>query len=130
MAFVIITHLAPDRESFLTDILARHTSLNVHVASEGQEVEPNSIYVLPPNASLTIEGGTLRLHQIEHGHAERSPVDVFFSSLAQDCGMCRRCAWGAAATAFWIKAIKEQGGPPATERWNSAKFHWHAHSAI
>ncbi len=113
MAFVIITHLAPDRESFLTDILARHTSLTVHVASEGQKVEPNSIYVLPPNASLTIEGGTLRLHQIEPGHAERSPVDVFFSSLAQDCG---EYAVGVVLSGsgsdgvLGIKAIKEQGG--------------------
>ncbi|HEY8125350.1 MAG TPA: chemotaxis protein CheB [Methylocystis sp.] len=113
MAFVIITHLAPDRESFLTDILARHTSLTVHVASDGQKVEPNSVYVLPPNASLTISGGALRLRQIEHGHSERSPVDVFFSSLAQECG---EYAVGIVLSGsgsdgvLGIKAIKEQGG--------------------
>ena len=113
MAFVIITHLAPDRESFLTDILARHTSLTVHGASEGQKVEPNSVYVLPPNASLTIENGALRLHRIEPGHAERSPVDVFFSSLAQDCGdyaVGVVLSGSGSDGVLGIKAIKEQGG--------------------
>ncbi len=113
MAFVIITHLAPDRESFLTDILARHTSLPGHVASDGQKVEPNRVYVLPPNASLTIDRGALRLREIESKHPERSPVDVFFSSLAQDCG---EYAVGIVLSGsgsdgvLGIKAIKEQGG--------------------
>ena len=60
MAFVILTHLAPDRDSYLTEILARHTDLPVQVAIDDQKVEINRVYVLPPNASLTIAGGRLR----------------------------------------------------------------------
>jgi two-component system CheB/CheR fusion protein len=113
MAFVIITHLAPDRESFLTDILARHTSLSVEVAHEAQLVEQDSVYVLPPNASLTIANGLLRLRETEPGRHERNPIDVFFASLAQDC-----CEYAVGIIlsgsghdgVLGVKAIKEQGG--------------------
>ena len=86
MAFIVVTHLAPDRESFLPDILERHTGLTVELARDGQRVEPNSVYVLPPNATLTMAGGLLRLATNDAGGNERRPVDVFFASIAQDCG--------------------------------------------
>jgi two-component system CheB/CheR fusion protein len=75
MAFVIVTHLAPDRESFLAEILARHSDLPLQVASDDQKVEANRIYVLPPNASLTIAEGRLRLSETERGHHERAAID-------------------------------------------------------
>jgi len=113
MAFVIITHLAPDRESYLTDILARNTALAFEVAREGQKIEQNRVYVLPPNASLTIAEGRLRLRDAEPGRHERNPIDVFFASLAQDCG---EYAVGIILSGsghdgvLGVKAIKEQGG--------------------
>ncbi len=113
MAFVVVTHLAPDRESFLTDILSRHTDLPVEVARDGQKVEPDRIYVLPPNASLTIADGRLRLRETEQGQHERSPIDVFFASLAQDQG---EYSVGVVLSGsghdgvLGVKAIKELGG--------------------
>jgi two-component system CheB/CheR fusion protein len=113
MAFVIVTHLAPDRESFLADILARHTDLPVQVARDGQKVEPNRVYVLPPNASLTIAGHRLQLCDAGPGRRERMPIDVFFASLAQDRG---EYAVGIVLSGsghdgvLGVKAIKEQGG--------------------
>ncbi len=113
MAFVVVTHLAPDRESFLTDILARHTELPVHVVCDGQEVEKNAVYVLPPNASMTMAEGLLRLRQTEPGQHDRNPIDVFFSSLAEDRG---EYSVGIVLSGsghdgvLGVKAIKEQGG--------------------
>jgi two-component system CheB/CheR fusion protein len=113
MAFVVITHLAPDRASFLTDILARHTGTAVEAACDDKKVEPNRIYVLPPNASLTIADGRLRLRETEPSSHERNPIDVFFSSLALDCG---ERAVGVILSGsghdgvLGVKAIKEQGG--------------------
>lgn len=113
MAFVVLTHLAPDRDSYLTEILARHTELPVQVATDDQKVEINRVYVLPPNASLTIAGGRLRLNEAEPGCHERSPIDVFFASLAKDCG---EYAVGIILSGsghdgvLGVKAIKEQGG--------------------
>jgi two-component system, chemotaxis family, CheB/CheR fusion protein len=113
MAFVVVTHLAPDRESFLTDILARHTDLPVHVACDGQKVEQDAVYVLPPNASMTIAGGLLRLRQTEPGEHERNPIDVFFASLAEDCGeysVGMVLSGSGHDGVLGVKAIKELGG--------------------
>lgn len=113
MAFVIVTHLAPDRESFLADILARHSDRPLQVARDDQKVEANRIYVLPPNASLTIAEGRLRLAETERGHHERAPIDIFFASLAKDCG---EYAVGIILSGsghdgvLGVKAIKERGG--------------------
>jgi two-component system CheB/CheR fusion protein len=113
MAFVIITHLAPDRESYLTDILARHTSLPVQVAGDGQKVAANRVYVLPPNSTLTIADRRLLLRETEATRHERMPIDVFFASLAQDCG---EYAVGIVLSGsghdgvLGVKAIKEYGG--------------------
>lgn len=113
MAFVIVTHLAPDRKSLLTEILARYTDMTVEVARDGQAVEQNSIYVLPPHAVLTIADGRLRLRETGSVHHERAPIDVFFSPLAQDRG---EYAVGIVLSGsgsdgvLGVKAIKQHGG--------------------
>ncbi|RBP17520.1 two-component system CheB/CheR fusion protein [Roseiarcus fermentans] len=84
MAFVVVMHLAPDKPSLLAEILARHTAMTVEVARDGQAVEKDTVYVLPPKAVLTISGGILRLQETDVAHHQRSPIDVFFSSLAHD----------------------------------------------
>lgn len=58
---VVVHHLDPTHESHHVDILSRVTSLPVEAAHDGRRVEPNHVYVVPPNARLAIEGGALRL---------------------------------------------------------------------
>ena len=84
MAFVVVMHLAPDRPSLLPEILARHTDMKVEAARDGQVVEKDKVYVLPPNAILTISKGILQLQTADVVQHQRSPIDVFFSSLAYD----------------------------------------------
>jgi two-component system, chemotaxis family, CheB/CheR fusion protein len=113
MAFVVITHLAPDRKSLLVEILARHAALPVEVAVEGQMVEADKVYVMPPNATLTIADGRLRLAEIPHDRHERSPIDIFFSSLARSCGEYAAgvvLSGSGADGVLGVKAIKENGG--------------------
>jgi two-component system CheB/CheR fusion protein len=113
MAFVVITHLAPDHESFLADILSRQTKISFQVASDGQKVELNRVYVLPPNASLTIADRKLNLQEAKPGAHGRMPIDIFFASLAKDCG---EYSVGIVLSGsghdgvLGIKAIKECGG--------------------
>ena len=61
MAFVLVQHLDPARDSALSEILSRVTSLSVREVADNQPVEPNHIYVIPPNANLSMEGGVLKL---------------------------------------------------------------------
>lgn len=112
IAFVIVTHLSPDRESMLHEIIARYTALPVHVAADGARVEPNHVYVLPANANLGIKNGRLSVRKSD-AHHERKPVDVFLSALAVDVG--ERAAGvilsgGDADGTLGLKAIKEKGG--------------------
>lgn len=81
MAFVLVQHLAPDRESALAEILNRATPMPVAEATDQQTLEPNHVYVIPPDRNLVIAQGRLRLLLRE---AERvpHPIDFFFRSLA------------------------------------------------
>jgi two-component system CheB/CheR fusion protein len=113
MAFVVITHLAPDRKSLLVEILARHAALPVEVALDGQMVEADKVYVMPPNATLTIADGRLQLAEIPHERHERAPIDIFFSSLARSCGEYAVgvvLSGSGADGVLGVKAIKENGG--------------------
>src|SRR5258708_8232388 len=83
MAFVLVSHLDPTHKSILTELLARRTKLPVTEVSDGMRVEPNNVYVLPPNTSMAIAEGTLRLQPREEGRAGRHPIDYFLRTLAE-----------------------------------------------
>src|SRR5579862_1263354 len=59
-AFVIVQHLAPDHPTALPELLARHTAMPVEEAKNHTPVMPDHVYVIPPNATLTIHEGALR----------------------------------------------------------------------
>ncbi|AMJ62094.1 chemotaxis protein CheB [Bosea sp. PAMC 26642] len=86
MAFVLVQHLSPDHESVLTDILGRGAPIPVVEARDGMRVDPNHVYVIPPDATLTIEAGHLRVLKPAPPRANRRPIDSFFASLAKDQG--------------------------------------------
>src|SRR5258706_7095049 len=84
MGFVLVQHLDPIHESALTQLLTRVTSLPVSEATHNVQVEPNHVYVIPPNTNLTIEQGVLKLQLREAGRALHLSIDFFFESLAHD----------------------------------------------
>jgi two-component system CheB/CheR fusion protein len=135
MAFVIVMHLAPDRKSLLTEILTRYTKMSVELARDGQAVEKDKIYVIPPATILTIAAGQLRLRTTDATHHERSPIDIFFSSLARDRG---EYAVGVVLSGsgsdgvLGVKAIKEHGGVTLAQATDASGpgFAGMPHSAI
>jgi two-component system CheB/CheR fusion protein len=84
MAFVVIQHLAPDRESLMAEILARHAHIPVHQIEDGMSIEPNHAYVIRPGRTVTLESGKLRLGEPLEKRGHRHPVDDFFRSLARE----------------------------------------------
>ncbi|MDB5796874.1 MAG: methylase of chemotaxis methyl-accepting protein [Paucimonas sp.] len=86
MAFLVVQHLDPHRASLLASILAARTALAVSEAIEGVAVEVNHIYVIPPNTSMSIEGGRLKLAARSKALGPPSPIDDLFESLAEDQG--------------------------------------------
>jgi two-component system, chemotaxis family, CheB/CheR fusion protein len=83
-AFVVIQHLAPAHPSMLAEILAQQTPMQVCEAQEGMPVEPNCVYVIPPNQYLGIRDGILYLSKPVTDHGIRMPIDFFFRVLAED----------------------------------------------
>jgi len=83
IAFVVIPHLNRDYISQADKLLAKHTTMPVGWATEGQEVKPDCIYMLPINKMMTIEEGRLRLEDRPVEQRANWAVDIFFKSLAK-----------------------------------------------
>jgi two-component system, chemotaxis family, CheB/CheR fusion protein len=109
-AFVVITHLAPHRESMLPDILSRYTSMPVETARDGHPIERNHVYLNSPDAILTVRDGVLA--QGPRG-GEHNPIDIFLTSLSIDAGD-RAVAAILSGTgtdgAMGVKTVREAGG--------------------
>ncbi len=54
MAFILVQHLDPTRESLTAERVAEHTSLTVLEAADGMPVERNHLYIMPPASFLTL----------------------------------------------------------------------------
>ena len=66
MAFVLVQHLAPDRASLLPELLAQYIRMPVQQATAALHVEPNHVYIIPPDATMTI---ATCMPQAIHGRA-------------------------------------------------------------
>ncbi|MBC7285494.1 CheR family methyltransferase, partial [Hoeflea sp.] len=113
MAFVIVTHLSPDRHSLLHEVIRRYTSTPVEVAEDGAMVRGNCVYVMPEGKILTIRNGIFHLRGDDPLHRERKPIDLFFASLAEDQGenaVGIIMSGGDSDGTLGIKTIKERGG--------------------
>jgi len=86
MAFVLVSHLDPSHASILTEILQRCTSITVVEAQDQMKVEPNFVYVIPPNRDMAIYHGVLQLSVPDQPRGQRMPIDAFLRSLAEDQG--------------------------------------------
>lgn len=113
MAFIVVTHLNPDRESLLHTVLALKTGMNVKVAQDGELVEADTVYVMPERVFLLMKNGRLKLMESARGSREHKPIDIFFSSLAEDQkenAAAIVLSGGDGDGTLGIKVIKEQGG--------------------
>ncbi|WP_076004990.1 chemotaxis protein CheB [Dehalogenimonas formicexedens] len=84
MSFVLIQHLDPTHASNMVELLGRYTRMPVSEATDEVQLEPNHVYMIPPNRNMTITDHNLRLlQQIERPGISHS-IDLFFKSLASD----------------------------------------------
>jgi two-component system, chemotaxis family, CheB/CheR fusion protein len=84
MAFVLVQHLDPDHESTMADLMGRYTPLKVSQAQDGMKVEPDHIYIIPPNRDMGIMNGNLQLIEPLEPHGLRLPINYFLNNLADD----------------------------------------------
>ncbi|MEG3896420.1 MULTISPECIES: chemotaxis protein CheB [unclassified Microcoleus] len=125
MAFVLIQHLAPDHKSLLSEILARTTQMPVNEVKDGIAVEPNQVYVIPPNTKMVLCKGVLQLSPREKIYGKYMPGDAFFTSLAIDRGhkaIAVVLSGGDGDGSLGLKAIKAAGGMTFAQSQDTAKF--------
>src|SRR6266516_1896403 len=84
MGFVLVEHLDPGHASALAQLLARATQMPVREVSNNMPVQPNHLYVIPPNTTMAIAHGSLKLHPRRETSGAHRSIDFFFESLAED----------------------------------------------
>ncbi len=125
MAFVVVQHLDPTRKGMLPELLQRATSMSVVQIKDRTRVEPNRVYVIPPNRDLSILHGVLHLLDPVDARGLRLPIDFFFRSLAVDqkaksVGVILS-GMGSDGT-LGLRAIKEQAGVVFVQAPETAKY--------
>jgi two-component system, chemotaxis family, CheB/CheR fusion protein len=133
MAFVLIQHLSPDRESLLTEILTRATPMLVSQAQDGMIVEPDRVYVIPPNAKMVLDAGVLHLSPREKVFGKYMPGDAFLTSIAADLGnraIAVVLSGGDGDGTLGLTAIKAAGGVTFAQCEDTARFDSMPTSAI
>jgi two-component system CheB/CheR fusion protein len=126
MAFVLVQHLDPTHESALSSLLARATEMQVTEARDNVRLEPNQLYVIPPNKSIGIASRHLKLFPRRgEGREEHMPIDLFFRSLAEQEGSNAvgivLSGSGADGTQGLL-AIKAAGGITFAQEERTAKY--------
>jgi two-component system CheB/CheR fusion protein len=125
MAFVVIQHLDPTQKGMLPELLQRITTMKVYQVTDRMHVKINSVYVIPPNTSMSILNGVLHLFEPVESRGLRLPIDFFFRSLADDrkdlsIGIILSGMGSDGSTG--LRAIKEKNGLVLVQDPSDAKF--------
>jgi two-component system CheB/CheR fusion protein len=112
MAFVVVTHLHPEHESHMAELLQKHTAMPTAQVTERVRVERNHVYVIPPNRSIRMADAHVEPVEFEEPHGRRTPIDHFFRSLASGHteSIAVILSGGGTDGSVGVKDIKEQGG--------------------
>src|SRR5688500_11495011 len=133
MAFVIVQHLSPDFRSLMDELLARHTELPIHLVEDGMVVEADHVYLIPPKKEMIISGGRLLLSDRDRHQEFPLPIDIFFRSLAQDCGaraVAIVLSGGGSDGSRGICDVHEAGGMVIVQDLETAQFDGMPRAAI
>lgn len=133
MAFVLVQHLDPKHESMLTELTSRSTKMRVHEVRDGMVIEPNHVYVIPPNTTMTIEDHTLRLSARQEVRGQHMAVDFFMRALAEAQGnRAIGVILSGAGTdgTLGLAEIQAQGGVTFAQDETTAKYDGMPRSAI
>jgi two-component system CheB/CheR fusion protein len=133
LAYIVVQHLDPTHKAMLVELLQRSSAMQVIEATDAMRLEPDTVYVIPPNMELTLKAGLLHLAVPSQPRGMRLPIDLLFSSLARDqsdqsIGVVLS-GMGSDGT-LGLQAIKSQGGLTLAQLPESAQFDSMPRSAI
>jgi len=111
-AFVVIVHLDPEHRSELVHIIAARTRMPVVEVANRQHLDANHVYVIPPDRRLQMVDHEISALEFDEPRGQRSPIDLFFRSLAEKLGdgFAIILSGAGADGAIGVRAVKEAGG--------------------
>ena len=133
LAFVVVVHLSPEHKSHLADLLQPHVRFPVQQVNDATPLEPNHVYIIPPNANLSAIDTHLRPSKLEEHRRERAPIDHFFRTLAatHDGHAIGVVLTGTGSDGtLGVKDIKATGGLIVVQDPNEAEYDGMPQSAI
>jgi len=133
IAYVVILHLSPDHDSKLTEVLQVVSPIPVTRVNEVTVVEPDHVYVVPPNQHLSMEEGKIVPSPNVQPEDRQAPVDIFFRTLANSHGpraVCVVLSGTGANGSMGLKRVKELGGATFVQNPREAEFNEMPRNAI
>lgn len=133
MAFILVQHLDPTHASMMVELLAPHTGMTMVEAVGGARLEPDHVYVIPPDRYLSVRGGALRLSRPPARPTVRMPFDFLLQSLAEQCGeraVCVILSGTATDGTYGAKVVKAAGGLVIAQDPDEAEYDGMPRSAI
>ena len=125
LAYVVVQHLDPTHKGMLPELLQRVSKMRVIQVKDRTVVNPNCVYVIPPNKTMSISGGVLHLYKPVQARGQRLPIDFFLYSLAKDR---KHLAVGVILSgmgsdgSLGLRAMREKNGIILVQEPGTAKF--------
>jgi two-component system chemotaxis response regulator CheB len=80
VGIIIVNHLRTTA-TLLHEILPRHTQMPVELITEGLRIQPNRVFIIPPQRDLHVLGGEFHLRPISKPRGWPDVITVFLRSL-------------------------------------------------
>ena len=133
LAIVLVPHLAPQHDSVLPTLLSARTKMRVVQATEGARLEPDTVYVIPPNVQMGLVDGALHLLPRPTDRSQYTPIDFFFRSLADTCqehAIAVVLSGTSSDGTIGLREVKGAGGIVIAQDPESAKYDGMPRAAI
>src|SRR5690242_17202312 len=131
-AYVVVVHLDPQHRSELPLILATRTEMPVVQVGGPEKLQPNHVYVIPPDRNLEVTDEMISAGRFDEPHGYRLPIDTFFRSLAKQLGDGFAVILSGAGSdgTLGARAVKESGGIILIQEPGEAEYPSMPRSAI
>lgn len=83
-SFIVLPHLLRTFKSQLKELLAKHTSMPIHLITDSMKIRPDEVYILPENQYVKIWDEHLYLLARPDATNINTAIDTFFFSLASE----------------------------------------------
>ncbi len=124
MAFVVVTHLHPEHESHMAELLQKYTTMPATQVTKKTKVKPNQVYVIPPNRMILLTDTHLDTAEFSEPRGKRTPIDTFFRSLASEARepIAIVLSGGGTDGSVGVKDVKEVGGLIMVQQPEDAEY--------